>query len=197
METLVLWFALGSPAVIFLLAARALVVRLRLESHSIRVQATVTSHKQWTVPGCTCARRPPRPGRARTGCAGRIVHQCRAEHVRPGTQVEFAMDRGLGVRRGRRDPDVGDVVPVQDRRHRPVGAEHRIAHRRLGGRLHVLRKIAGHGSLSTTQRYLHPDRQSIADAGEKLSSHLRAQAEELAEVSGDGPASCEQSRPAM
>jgi len=148
-------------------------------------------------PGCTCARRPPRPGRARTGCAGRIVHQCRAEHVRPGTQVEFAMDRGLGVRRGRRDPDLGDVVPVQDRRHRPVGAEHRIAHRRLGGRLHVLRKIAGHGSLSTTQRYLHPDRQSIADAGEKLSSHLRAQAEELAEVSGDGPASCEQSRPAM
>jgi integrase len=38
--------------------------------------------------------------------------------------------------------------------------------------LHSLRKIAGHGSLITTQRYLHPDRQSIADAGELLSKHL-------------------------
>lgn len=40
--------------------------------------------------------------------------------------------------------------------------------------VHVLRKIAGHGSLSTTQRYLHPDRQSITDAGEALSAHLKA-----------------------
>jgi integrase len=37
--------------------------------------------------------------------------------------------------------------------------------------LHSLRKIAGHGSLITTQRYLHPDRQSVADAGELLSKH--------------------------
>jgi integrase len=40
--------------------------------------------------------------------------------------------------------------------------------------LHILRKIAGHGSLITTQRYLHPDRQSIANAGELLSKHLSA-----------------------
>jgi site-specific recombinase XerD len=40
--------------------------------------------------------------------------------------------------------------------------------------LHSLRKIAGHGSLITTQRYLHPDRQSIANAGELLSKHLSA-----------------------
>jgi integrase len=39
--------------------------------------------------------------------------------------------------------------------------------------VHVLRKIAGHGSLTTTQRYLHPDMQSIADAGLALSAHLR------------------------
>ncbi len=40
--------------------------------------------------------------------------------------------------------------------------------------VHHLRKIAGHGSLTTTQRYLHPDRQSVTDAGALLSKHLRA-----------------------
>jgi integrase len=40
--------------------------------------------------------------------------------------------------------------------------------------VHHLRLIAGHGSLSTTQRYLHPDRQSVTDAGTLLSKHLRA-----------------------
>jgi hypothetical protein len=38
--------------------------------------------------------------------------------------------------------------------------------------VHVLRKIAGHGSLVTTQRYLHPDSQSITAAGAALSAHL-------------------------
>jgi integrase len=38
--------------------------------------------------------------------------------------------------------------------------------------VHVLRKIAGHGSLSTTQRHLHPDEQSITDAGDALTAHL-------------------------
>jgi integrase len=40
--------------------------------------------------------------------------------------------------------------------------------------VHVLRKIAGHGSLTTTQRYLHPGRQSIDAAGTALSAHLSA-----------------------
>lgn len=40
--------------------------------------------------------------------------------------------------------------------------------------LHVLRKIAGHGSLSTTQGYLHPDLRSIEEAGTALSEHLSA-----------------------
>ena len=42
--------------------------------------------------------------------------------------------------------------------------------------VHHLRKIAGHGSLTTTQRYLHPDRQAMTDAGLLLSAHLIATA---------------------
>jgi integrase len=38
--------------------------------------------------------------------------------------------------------------------------------------MHNLRKIAGHGTLTTTQRYLHPDRQSVTNAGDLLSRHL-------------------------
>jgi hypothetical protein len=40
--------------------------------------------------------------------------------------------------------------------------------------VHVLRKIAGHGSLTTTQRYLHPDATSIAAAGDSLTAFLNA-----------------------
>ncbi|MER7969726.1 site-specific integrase [Streptomyces sp. NPDC096080] len=38
--------------------------------------------------------------------------------------------------------------------------------------LHILRRIAGHGSLTTTQRYLHPDTHKITAAGTALSAHL-------------------------
>ena len=40
--------------------------------------------------------------------------------------------------------------------------------------VHVLRKIAGHGSRTTTQRYLHPDHRAITDAGAALSAYLNA-----------------------
>jgi hypothetical protein len=41
--------------------------------------------------------------------------------------------------------------------------------------VHRLQKIAGHGQITTTQRYLHPDEKSILDGGKLLSAHLRRQ----------------------
>ncbi|SDG81599.1 Site-specific recombinase XerD [Pseudonocardia oroxyli] len=41
--------------------------------------------------------------------------------------------------------------------------------------LHQLRLIAGHGSLTTTQRYLHPNRDTVTAAGDLLSAHLNAE----------------------
>ncbi|WP_228989370.1 site-specific integrase [Streptomyces sp. DH8] len=41
-----------------------------------------------------------------------------------------------------------------------------------GVQVHVLRRIAGHGSLTTTQRYLHPDVHKITAAGAALSAHF-------------------------
>jgi integrase len=65
---------------------------------------------------------------------------------------------------------------------RELGFEHLVRHdlrhtgltwmADAGVPVHVLRKIAGHGSLTTTQRYLHPDRRSIEDAAAALSAHL-------------------------
>ncbi|MGY5052032.1 site-specific integrase [Streptomyces sp. 900105755] len=41
-----------------------------------------------------------------------------------------------------------------------------------GVQVHVLRRIAGHGSLTTTQRYPHPGVHEITAAGAALSAHL-------------------------
>ncbi|MCG6496863.1 site-specific integrase [Kitasatospora sp. A2-31] len=39
---------------------------------------------------------------------------------------------------------------------------------------HVLMRIAGHGQLTTTQRYLHPDLRSIERAGAQLTTYINA-----------------------
>ncbi|GAB2749913.1 site-specific integrase [Salinifilum aidingensis] len=41
--------------------------------------------------------------------------------------------------------------------------------------VHVLRKVAGHGNITTTQRYIHPNQQSINDAGAALSAFLKGE----------------------
>lgn len=38
--------------------------------------------------------------------------------------------------------------------------------------VHVLREIAGHDTLTTTQRYLHPDATTISNAFDALSRYL-------------------------
>ena len=65
---------------------------------------------------------------------------------------------------------VSDLGYEHLKRH---GLRHTLTWMAYGGvPLHSLRKIAGHGTLATTQRYLHPDRQSLTNAGELLSRHL-------------------------
>jgi integrase len=63
--------------------------------------------------------------------------------------------------------------------------------------LHVLRKIAGHGSLTTTQRYLHPDRRSIGLAGAALSAHLSGPVidSQMAPETAPGPKLVPEERP--
>jgi integrase len=77
-----------------------------------------------------------------------------------------------------RDATHWDEVVIQ------LGYEHRRRHglrhtgltwmADAGVPVHVLRKIAGHASLTTTQRYLHPDMTSIAAAGDSLTAFLQA-----------------------
>lgn len=57
-------------------------------------------------------------------------------------------------------------------RRRPLGRGRELTWMADSGvPVHVLRVIAGHGSLTTTQRYLHPGHRNISDAGEALTAY--------------------------
>ena len=56
--------------------------------------------------------------------------------------------------------------------------------------VHVLRKIAGHGSLTTTQRYLHLDERSITEAGDALTAHLSVRRSQMVPSCGSSRLSC-------
>jgi integrase len=112
------------------------------------------------------------------------------EEVRP-----MVADRLLTARDGRSRLFVGpkggsiSTAVLRDATHwdevvASLGYEHLVRHdlrhtgltwmADAGVPVHVLRRIAGHGSLTTTQRYLHPDRRAVEEAGEALSAHLSA-----------------------
>jgi hypothetical protein len=63
------------------------------------------------------------------GVCAQVVHQGRTVHVRSTAEVELLVDRILGAFGNRSDPDLGHMITVTYRRHRPVRAEQRIAHR--------------------------------------------------------------------
>ena len=63
--------------------------------------------------------------------------------------------------------------------------------------IHVLQKIAGHGHINTTERYLHPDRRSIHLAGDALSTHLGQRRTDAARPSPTPIASPQSAPPTM
>ena len=58
-----------------------------------------------------------------------------------------------------------------------------------GVQVHVLRRIAGHGSLTSTQRYLHPDVHKITTAGAALSAHFSERWSPTGPQNSQGPIS--------
>jgi integrase len=117
-----------------------------------------------------------------------VVRSCR---VMPSVQRRIEVLRGQPDARLFTGPRGGRITTavLRDATHwddvvRRLGYEHLVRHSLrhtgltwmadAGVPVHVLRLIAGHGSLATTQRYLHPDRRAIRAAGDSLTAHLRA-----------------------
>ncbi|MCL2728413.1 MAG: site-specific integrase [Actinomycetia bacterium] len=157
------------------------------EVSGVRVKDIDTSHWIWTVrrqttpsPGGLAdkntkgkvARRVPLIAEVRPLVAQRIL----AAGQRPDARLFTGPQGGRITTAILRDATHWDEVV------RSLGYEHLRRHdlrhtgltwmADAGVPLHVLRLIAGHGSLQTTQRYLHPDLRSVVSAGHTLSGHL-------------------------
>jgi integrase len=129
------------------------------------------------------------------------------EEVRPlvAARLEFAHDVDTRLITGPKGGRISTAV-LRDATHwdevvTELGYSHLVRHdlrhtgltwmADAGVPVHVLRKIAGHGSLSTTQRYLHPDKRSYEEAGAALSANLSARR------SPRGPISAQSRSPAI
>ncbi|WP_128792756.1 MULTISPECIES: tyrosine-type recombinase/integrase [Streptomyces] len=101
--------------------------------------------------------------RARRACT--VVRSAQAEVTR--TRRRRSRWSRSPLRAGEREPPL-----------RSTGHAHDLPHTGLtwladaGVPIHILRKIAGHGPLKTTQRYLHPNTHKITAAGTALTAHL-------------------------
>ncbi|MGW5354404.1 tyrosine-type recombinase/integrase [Streptomyces sp. NPDC004031] len=157
------------------------------EVSGVRVQDIDTTHWIWTVRRQTT---PSPGGLADKNTKGKTARPVPIiEELRPTVAAGILATGGrpdarlfTGPRSGRittavlRDATHWDDV-VQALGHEHL-RRHDLHHTGLtwmadaGVPLHVLRLIAGHGSLHTTQRYLHPDLQSITRAGHSLSNQL-------------------------
>jgi integrase len=158
------------------------------EVSGVRVADIDTSAWQWTVRRQTT----PSPG----GLADKGTKGKRARTVPLIPEIHELVQRRIDAVQGRPDarlftgPRGGRITTavLRDATHwdevvSQLGYEHLRRHdlrhtgltwmADAGVPIHHLRKIAGHGSLTTTQRYLHPDRRSVSDAATLLSKHLR------------------------
>jgi integrase len=158
------------------------------EVSGCRVGDIDTAHWRWTVRRQTT----PAPGglidKGTKGKRARIVPLVEEVHEMVQRRIDAAAGRPdarlfTGPRGGRVTTAVLRDATHWDEVVAALGYEHLRRHglrhtgltwmADAGVPIHHLRKIAGHGSLTTTQRYLHPDHQSFSDAAQLLSLHLR------------------------
>jgi hypothetical protein len=77
---------------------------------------------------------------------------------------------GTSTRSSRCSPTRRPICTKLCRRPRPTGCLTWMAD--AGVKFHDLQQIAGHGTITTTQRYLHSSLESVTAAGDALQAHL-------------------------